>query len=207
MATTTPNYGWDVPTSTDYVADGAVAIEALGDDIDSTLYTALGGAYPGLRLIKSQVVGSGVASVTVTNCFSATYTNYRVVFTGGTATASGFTLGVRGDSGTGSAVLYSGDYVDLTGSRVALSGTVAAFVCSLTGNTGMVISFDVTNPFTATSTGFIGTVSYAHSPGGAWSTRTSGIDTQTTSSTGLTFTPGSGTLTGGTISVYGYGIS
>ena len=34
MATTTPNFGFDVPTSTDYVADGAVAIETLGDDID-----------------------------------------------------------------------------------------------------------------------------------------------------------------------------
>ena len=38
MATTTPNYGWPVPTSTDYVKDGATAIEALGDAIDATLY-------------------------------------------------------------------------------------------------------------------------------------------------------------------------
>jgi hypothetical protein len=35
MATTTPNFGWDVPTSTDYVKDGATAIETLGDDIDA----------------------------------------------------------------------------------------------------------------------------------------------------------------------------
>jgi hypothetical protein len=28
MATTTPNYGWPVPTDTDYVKDGAAAIEA-----------------------------------------------------------------------------------------------------------------------------------------------------------------------------------
>jgi hypothetical protein len=34
MATTTPNFGFDVPTSTDYVKDGATAIETLGDDID-----------------------------------------------------------------------------------------------------------------------------------------------------------------------------
>ena len=31
MATTTPNYGWPVPTSTDLVKDGATAIESLGD--------------------------------------------------------------------------------------------------------------------------------------------------------------------------------
>lgn len=37
MATTTPNYGWPVPTSTDYVKDGAVAIENLGDAIDATI--------------------------------------------------------------------------------------------------------------------------------------------------------------------------
>ena len=37
MATTTPNFGWPVPTSTDLVKDGAVAIEALGDGIDASL--------------------------------------------------------------------------------------------------------------------------------------------------------------------------
>jgi hypothetical protein len=35
MATTTPNFGWSVPTSTDYVKDGAVAIETLGDAVDA----------------------------------------------------------------------------------------------------------------------------------------------------------------------------
>jgi hypothetical protein len=37
MATTTPNYGWTVPTSTDLVKDGATAIELLGDSIDASL--------------------------------------------------------------------------------------------------------------------------------------------------------------------------
>ena len=35
MATTTPQFGWSVPTSTDYVKDGAAAIETLGDAIDA----------------------------------------------------------------------------------------------------------------------------------------------------------------------------
>lgn len=39
MATTTPNFGWPVPTSTDYVAQGAVAIEGLGDAADATVYS------------------------------------------------------------------------------------------------------------------------------------------------------------------------
>ena len=41
MATTTPNFGWTVPTSTDLVKDGATAIETLGDSIDASL----GGAW------------------------------------------------------------------------------------------------------------------------------------------------------------------
>jgi hypothetical protein len=43
MATTTPNFGWSVPTSTDLVKDGATAIELLGDSIDASLVDLKGG--------------------------------------------------------------------------------------------------------------------------------------------------------------------
>lgn len=43
MATTTPNFGWSVPTSTDLVKDGATAIELLGDSIDTSLADLKGG--------------------------------------------------------------------------------------------------------------------------------------------------------------------
>jgi len=43
MATTTPNFGWAVPTSTDLVKDGAIAIETLGDAIDASLVDLKGG--------------------------------------------------------------------------------------------------------------------------------------------------------------------
>jgi hypothetical protein len=43
MATTTPNFGWPVPTSTDLVKDGATAIAALGDGIDTSLVDLKGG--------------------------------------------------------------------------------------------------------------------------------------------------------------------
>lgn len=43
MATTTPNFGWVVPTSTDLVKDGATAIETLGDSIDASLLDLKGG--------------------------------------------------------------------------------------------------------------------------------------------------------------------
>jgi hypothetical protein len=43
MATTTPNFGWPVPTSSDLVKNGATAIEALGDGIDASLLDLKGG--------------------------------------------------------------------------------------------------------------------------------------------------------------------
>jgi hypothetical protein len=76
MATTTPNYGWPVPTSTDYVKDGAVAIEALGDAIDATVF---GLPSAGLTLINATTIGTTVASVQIDNCFTSTYANYRIV--------------------------------------------------------------------------------------------------------------------------------
>ena len=43
MATTTTNFGWDIPQSTDLVKDGATAIAALGQDIDTSMMDLKGG--------------------------------------------------------------------------------------------------------------------------------------------------------------------
>ena len=43
MATTTPNFGWSVPTSSDLLKNGATAIETLGDSIDASLVDLKGG--------------------------------------------------------------------------------------------------------------------------------------------------------------------
>lgn len=43
MATTTPNFGWAVPTSSDLVKNGATAIETLGDAIDASMVDLKGG--------------------------------------------------------------------------------------------------------------------------------------------------------------------
>jgi hypothetical protein len=39
MATTSPNYGWPEPTSSDYVKNGATAISTMGNAIDSTVFS------------------------------------------------------------------------------------------------------------------------------------------------------------------------
>ena len=106
MATTTPNYGWPVPTSTDYVKDGATAIEALGDAIDATVF-GLGSA--GLTLIKTQTIGTAVSSVNVTSAFSSTYDNYRIIVSGGTASTGTFGRLQLGSTTTGyySSLIYT----------------------------------------------------------------------------------------------------
>jgi hypothetical protein len=43
MATTTPSFGWPVPTSGDLVKNGATAIESLGDAIDASMAELKGG--------------------------------------------------------------------------------------------------------------------------------------------------------------------
>ena len=79
MATTTPNYGWTVPTSTDLVKDGATAIETLGDAIDASMNTALGTKKAGMVLLNTTSF-SGVSSVSLpANTFSSTYRNYKIV--------------------------------------------------------------------------------------------------------------------------------
>ena len=45
-------------------------------------------ANSGLVFVKSQTIGATVPSVDVTDCFSATYDAYRVVVSGGAASAA-----------------------------------------------------------------------------------------------------------------------
>lgn len=207
MATTTPNYGWDVPTSTDYVKDGATAIETLGDDIDATLYTALGGAYPGLRLVKKQTIGSGVSSVTVTGAFSSTYDNYCVIVIGGAGSATTNAALTLGSTSTG---YYSaGLYIAYSGSTAITgfnSGNGAAFGNAVAvSTTNLIGRFNLFGPNLAKTTGFACDGIEPLTSGYALTRQ--GFLNDTTQYTAFTLTPATGTLTGGTIYVYGYGAS
>jgi len=81
MATTTTNYGFDIPQSTDLVKDGATAIATLGQDIDTAMNTALGTKKAGMVLLNTTSF-SGVASQSVNDVFSSTYDNYVIYITG-----------------------------------------------------------------------------------------------------------------------------
>lgn len=206
MATTTPNYGWDVPTSTDYVADGAVAIETLGDDIDATLYTALGGAYPGLRLIKKQTIGTTVSSVAVTGAFSTDYENYLIIVSGGVGSTTSRLRMTLGATATGYYYAVTGRPWN-SGTATYAQAQNAAFWanCGTASTNGIFSNVTLFSPFTTKATAMkaeaVGLSSVdEYQQGGGY------LD-NTTSYTGFTFTPNTGTITGGTIYVYGYGAS
>lgn len=203
MATVTPNYNWSVPTSTDYVAQGAVAIETLGDSVDATLFTALGGAYPGLRLVKKQVIGSAVSQVVVTDAFSATYPNYKIIVSGGVGSGQAYAQLRLGSTTSNYFAGYLGFTYASTPSNAGVSGGVNfPFSIFTDAAGGMNGSVELLQPFTTSRT-FMNSACATNNQ----SIIGQGQQTDNTSFTAFTLIPATGTLTGGTIHVYGYGAS
>jgi len=206
MATTT-NYGWETPDDTDLVKDGALAMRDLGQDVDTQLFTALGGDYPGLRLIKKQTIGTGVSSVQVTGAFSATYDAYKIIVTGGVSSASSTQLKLTlGATATGyySKTIF-GAYTDNTVNGFGVANGTSWQNAGQGTSNALSLNAELTNPFLTKNT-------YIDAPNSGAATTENvynfgGYLNDTTSYTSFTITPGSGTITGGTIYVYGYGAS
>jgi hypothetical protein len=109
MATTTTNFGWDIPQSTDLVKDGATAIATLGQDIDTALVDLKGGT-TGQVLTKASGTdldftwvtdaGGDITGVTAGTGISGGGTSGTVTVTNSMATA----IDAKGDliGGTGS---------------------------------------------------------------------------------------------------------
>jgi hypothetical protein len=157
----------------------------------------------GLTLIKSQVIGTTVSSVNVTGAFSATYDNYKIILSGGVGSATA-NLGLKlGATATG----YYAGYTDCNYGTGSVTGTGNNNTTSFTlagYNTASAISFnvDLQNPFLAKIT--ILNLLAGPTTTGAGARAGAGFLNDTTSYTDFTLTPQSGTLTGGTIRVYGY---
>ena len=79
MATTTTNYAFDIPQSTDLVKDGATAIATLGQDIDTAMNTALGTNKAGMVLLNTTSLSGVSATSANAGTFNSTYDNYRLI--------------------------------------------------------------------------------------------------------------------------------
>lgn len=155
----------------------------------------------GLTLIKAETIGTAVASVTVTGVFSSTYDNYKVIVSGGTASVddSQLTL-VLGATTTGYYMSYSG--VNFSGATASLVSNNNAASWTRVGSgftNGLQTNFELVAPNLAKTTSITGAMA---SVGAARSF--SGYVGNTTQYTAFTMAIDAGTMTGGTIRVYGY---
>jgi len=155
-------------------------------------------ANSGLVFVKSQTVGSGVASVTVSDAFSATYDNYLIVDNGGSMsvdTAYRLTFGA-------SATLYYGVMIYgsfLGGAVNNASGNNLAYVEFAGGSQTRNGYIELQSPFLTKNTEIRTRVRY----GTVYGTCVA-LHGDPSSFTSFTLTPAGGTMTNGTISVYGY---
>jgi len=200
MATTTPNYGWTVPTSTDLVKDGATAIETLGDAIDASMNTALG-TKKAMGVLLSTVSFSGVSSQSFNDVFSATYQNYKVIgnFTATSSDANNMRLRVSGADNSANNYIrqvLSADSASVTGSTQT-STQFTQFWTGSSTNPSLLEAYFF-NPFASEKT----TVLSRASQDGTAMKHLGGVHTVSSSFTGFTLIAASGNFSG-TIRVYG----
>ena len=154
----------------------------------------------GLELIKTQTIGTTVGSVTVTSAFSATYDNYRVMISGVTANAGDVWVRLTYAGQTFSPHAFWQVYNSYnTGSAGVSTLLNEQYSNAIIFGTYGGANIEIYNPFLVKETTFT-----AQSSTNTYSTQGGGRSYDQISHTSFTLTPGAGTLTGGTIYVFGY---
>ena len=156
----------------------------------------------GLWLVKTQTIGNAVSSVTVTGAFSSNFDNYLIQVTGGTFNTT-LVWGVFQFSSAHTTGYYgAAQFIDTAGSATAqgTSNLGRLLVTRSSTTTAGVSSWvvNVANPTNAVRKSIWGQCS-----GGNIVTH-GGYYDSTSSFTQFVLSPSAGTLSGGTIRVYGY---
>ena len=145
MATTTPNFGWPVPTSSDLVKNGATAIEGLGDAIDASLLDLKGGT-SGQVLAKASGTDMDFSWVTDATGIPATIFDAKGDIIAATAadTASRLAVGTNGQ-------YLQADSTEATGLKWATPATSASGLTKIAAASfSGVSSVEVDNVFNST---------------------------------------------------------
>ena len=157
----------------------------------------------GLDLVKTQTIGTAVSSITVSNAFNANYDSYKIMVTGGVGSTNGNFKFVLGSTTTGyyavmPRVIYS------TGAQSILwnNNEIEWSIFATFSTSGISFNAELTNPFLPTNTFFVSHCARADAGSTAWTGN--GYLNSNISYTDFTLTTSTGTVTGGTISVYGY---
>ena len=158
----------------------------------------------GLTLVSTQTIGSAVATVAVTSVFSSTYDNYLVIVSGGAGSADAG-LGIQmGATTTGYywgalRQTYSGSGNNVNGDNTASWSQIGRM-----GTDGLHLCAQIISPNLAKSTFYSAGVASNYTSASGIMGISCGFVNNTTQYTGFTLTTTSGTITGGTIKVYGY---
>jgi hypothetical protein len=157
----------------------------------------------GLTLISATTIGTTVSSVTVSNAFSSTYDNYKITISGGVSSASAPNLSLQlGATTTGYYYGLAGTNYGGTANTIGGSNQ-SAFNFYGAGSTNTLhMNCDIMQPNLAKNTiatAYVGVLT----TGGAGNFL-AGFLNDSTQYTAFTVTPSTGTITGGTIRVYGY---
>lgn len=154
-----------------------------------------------LVLISTTTIGTTVSTVAVTGAFSATYANYKIIVNGGSATVAENFKMTLGATTTG----YYWAAVGNTFAAAATSDNLANGSFLLVGRNsanGNIANIDILSPQLAERTIFTSPTVLATTTGRLLSS--GGFLDNATQYTDFNLFPGSGTMTGGTIRVYGY---
>lgn len=156
----------------------------------------------GLWLVKTQTIGTAVSSVTLTNTFSSDFDNYRVLVNVNDASVTGSTLNMTLTGISGSVYYDIGWQLGWASSITAQTPAAATYwKIGYEFNTFVTTNvMDIFNPYLSTAR----TSATSTQAGPGFGSLYLHQVTTTTSATGFTITPSSGTITGGTIRVYGY---
>jgi hypothetical protein len=171
---------------------------------DGAAWATVGPATSGaLVLVSATTIGSAVSSVTVSSAFSSTYDNYLITISGGVASGSVDLALQLGATTTG----YYAGYNKVTYSTGTASGSAnnnaANFSAVGVGTTNSLFAYvNVLAPNLAKNTNING--GFGVTLTGSTSSVFGGFLNDSTQYTAFTILPSSGTLTGGTIRVYGY---
>jgi hypothetical protein len=145
-------------------------------------------------------VGSGVSSVAVNGVFNSNYDNYRISINNIVASTGGDLRFQLGTTATGYYGVYNYQVYTGTSSVFYQNNTANSYIGGLGTIAGeQSIIFDIFNPNKATRSVWHGQA-YGNGYYFNWGYQIA----DTTQYTSFTISPGTGTLTGGSISVYGY---
>lgn len=173
----------------------------------------------GLVLVKpSSVVGgtdngkgtvsfSAQSTVSLNDVFNSTYTNYKIIYTGNGTSDNAFNMRMRvsGSDNSTNNYYYTGYFVESSSTAISLAkgDPTTSFRIGVTTSDFDLIEITLVGPQTSDKTSYVAHCGYGLSTNEGGQSTQGGFFSGTTSFTGFTLIPASGTITGN-VSVYGF---